>query len=29
MLTSFLSLYPNSFYTPQVRKNLRDLPPTD
>ncbi len=29
MLTSFQSLYPNSFYTPQVKKNLLDLPPTD
>ena len=26
MLTSFLSLYPESFYTPQVKKNLEDLP---
>jgi len=26
MLTSFLSLYPESFYTPQVKKNLDDLP---
>jgi len=26
MLTSFLSLYPKSFYTPQVKKNLEDLP---
>ena len=26
MLTSFLSLYPNSFYASQVKKNLDDLP---
>ena len=26
MLTSFLSLYPNSFYAPQIKKNLDDLP---
>ncbi len=26
MLTSFLSLYPDSFYAPQVNKNLEDLP---
>jgi hypothetical protein len=26
MLTSFLSLYPDSFYSPQVKKNLDDLP---
>jgi outer membrane protein assembly factor BamD (BamD/ComL family) len=26
MLTSFLSLYPNSFYAAQVRKNLLSLP---
>ena len=26
MLTSFLSLYPESFYAPQVKKNLDDLP---
>jgi hypothetical protein len=26
MLTSFLSLYPNSFYAAQVRKNLASLP---
>ena len=26
MLTSFLSLYPESFYSPQVKKNLDDLP---
>jgi len=26
MLTSFLSLYPQSFYTAQVEKNLADLP---
>jgi hypothetical protein len=29
MLTSFLSLYPDSFYAAQVKKNLGDLPPTD
>ncbi len=29
MLTRFLSLYPNGFYAPQVKKNLLDLPPTD
>ena len=27
MLTIFLTLYPNSFYSPQVTKNLADLPP--
>ena len=26
MLTSFLSLYPSSFYAAQVKKNLDDLP---
>jgi hypothetical protein len=26
MLTSFLSLYPGSFYASQVKKNLDDLP---
>jgi hypothetical protein len=26
MLTHFLSLYPDSFYSPQVKKNLDDLP---
>ena len=26
MLTSFLSLYPSSFYSPQIKKNLDDLP---
>jgi hypothetical protein len=26
MLTSFLNLYPDSFYSPQVKKNLDDLP---
>jgi hypothetical protein len=26
MLTRFLSLYPDSFYAPQVKKNLDDLP---
>ncbi len=29
MLTSFLSLYPESFYAAQVRKNLDDLPRPD
>ncbi len=29
MLTSFLSLYPESFYSPQVKKNLDDLPKID
>ncbi len=29
MLTRFLSLYPDSFYAAQVKKNLGDLPPTD
>jgi soluble lytic murein transglycosylase-like protein len=27
MLTTFLTLYPDSFYSPQVNKNLGDLPP--
>jgi len=26
MLTTFLTLYPDSFYSPQVKKNLDDLP---
>jgi len=26
MLTSFLNLYPDSFYVEQVRRNLEDLP---
>ncbi len=26
ILTAFLSLYPNSFYAPQINKNLADLP---
>jgi outer membrane protein assembly factor BamD (BamD/ComL family) len=29
MLTSFLSLYPDSFYVEQVKKNLEDLPQVD
>jgi len=27
MLTTFLTLYPDGFYSPQVKKNLDDLPP--
>lgn len=26
MLTSFMNLYPDSFYVEQVRRNLEDLP---
>jgi hypothetical protein len=26
MLTRFLNLYPDSFYAPQIKKNLEDLP---
>jgi outer membrane protein assembly factor BamD (BamD/ComL family) len=29
MLTTFLTLYPNSFYSAQVNKNLADLPPAE